>query len=152
MKYIIFIYLDTILEAFMKKILSLSLAVSLLSACSSQFVGNTTLRDTHNNLIEQKVIPNETTKQQIRDMFGEPTKTETRTYDLSEIWTYEAYNENKNYLPTAMFPVTLPLSILFGRDFMSPSVTKENQKQLRIQFENNKVTKFSTAVDNKNWY
>ncbi|OAQ14188.1 hypothetical protein F480_07295 [Bibersteinia trehalosi Y31] len=136
----------------MNKLLSLALSVSLLSACSSQFVGNTSLRDTHNSIIDQKIIPNETTKQQVREMFGEPTKTETRPYDLSEIWTYDAYDEHTNYVPTALFPITLPLSIVFGHNLMRPTVKKENQKQLRIQFENNKATKFSTAVDNKNWY
>lgn len=51
-----------------------------------------------------------------------------------------------------MFPITLPLSIVFGQNVMAPITKKENHRQLRVKIENNKVIKVSTAIETKNWY
>lgn len=136
----------------MKKLIVALTSLAVLSACTVKPVGNTKLRDLSNSAIEQKIIPNVTTKQEVREMFGEPNKTNLAQYDLSEMWFYEYYNDNLNYTPTVMFPITLPLSILFGHNFLGPISKKENHKQLRVKIENNTVTKVSTAIDSQKWY
>lgn len=136
----------------MKKVIATLTSIMVLSACTVNPVGNTKLKETTNVAIESKIIPNVTTKQEVREMFGEPNKIDLEQYNLSETWFYEYYDEHKNYTPTAMFPVTLPLSIVFGHNFVKPTVKKENHRQLRVIIENGKVTKISTAVDTKNWY
>lgn len=138
----------------MKKLCAVITSIVLLSACSVTQEGSSKLREQSLTSIENKIIANVTTKNEVREFMGEPTKITQQQHDLNEIWFYESYDEHKNYTPTALFPITLPLSIVFGHNFVSPSVEKKNKKQLRVKIDTgtNKVTNVSTAVTQNAWY
>ena len=129
----------------MKKLYAVITSIALLSACSVTQEGSSKLREQSLNV---------TTKNEVREFMGEPTKITQQQGDLSEIWFYESYEKHTNYTPLAMFPITLPLSIVFGHNFMDPIVEKKNEKQLRVKVDTgtNKVTNVSTAVTQKEWY
>ncbi|OOH90901.1 hypothetical protein BMT54_03640 [Pasteurellaceae bacterium 15-036681] len=137
----------------MKKVITCTLIATLLSACSVTHQGSMKLKEQSLTSIESKIIPNQTTKTDMRELLGEPTKI-TQHSNLDEIWFYNSYDEHKNYTPTVMFPVTLPLSIVFGVNMLKPITTKENEKQLRVKIDTstNKVTNVSTAITNNDWY
>ncbi|OOF78061.1 hypothetical protein BKG96_06845 [Rodentibacter caecimuris] len=137
----------------MKRLCTIIVSLTLLSACSTTLEGSSKLREQSLTSIENKIIANVTTKNEVREFMGEPTQIQQQ-HDLSEIWYYESYEKHSNYTPVALFPITLPLSIVFGHNFMKPSVEKKNEKQLRIKINTgtNKVTNVSTAVTNKSWY
>ena len=138
----------------MKKLYAVITSIALLSACSVTQEGSSKLREQSLNSIENKILANVTTKNEVREFMGEPTKITQQQGDLSEIWFYESYEKHTNYAPLAMFPITLPLSIVFGHNFMDPIVEKKNEKQLRVKVDTgtNKVTNVSTAVTQKEWY
>ncbi|AOF53736.1 hypothetical protein BKG91_03275 [Rodentibacter caecimuris] len=137
----------------MKKLCTIILSLTLLSACSTTLEGSSKLREQNLTSIENKIIANVTTKNEVREFMGEPTQIHQQS-NLDEIWYYESYEKHSNYTPVALFPITLPLSIVFGHNFMKPSVEKKNEKQLRVKIDTgtNKVTNVSTAVTNKSWY
>jgi hypothetical protein len=138
----------------MKKLYAVITSIALLSACSVTQEGSSKLREQSLNSIENKIIANVTTKNEVREFMGEPTKITQQQDDLSEIWFYESYDKHKNYTPTVLFPITLPLSIIFGHNFMDAHVEKKNEKQLRVKIDTgtNKVTNVSTAVTHNAWY
>ena len=136
-----------------KTILSLILALTTVG-CSVTQEGSTKLREQTLTSIESKIIANKTTKNQVREIMGEPTKI-TQQSDLSEIWFYESYDKHMNYTPVAMFPITLPLAIVFGSGkLVSPIQENKNVKHLRVKIDTrtNMVTNVSTAVTHNNWY
>ena len=138
----------------MKKLCIIIASAALLSACSVTQEGSSKLREQSLTSIENKIIANVTTKNQVREFMGEPIKITQQQHDLSEIWYYESYDKHTNYTPVALFPVTLPLSIVFGKNFMDPIREKKNEKQLRIKIDTgtNKVTNVSTAVTQNAWF
>lgn len=138
----------------MKRLCAVMTSIALLSACSVTQEGSSKLREQSLNSIENKIVANMTTKNQVREFMGEPTKITQERGIENEIWFYESYEKHTNYTPTFMFPITLPLSIVFGHNFMGPIVQKKNEKQLRVKFDTstNKVTNVSTAVTQKDWY
>lgn len=82
-------------------ILSASLisALLLLQGCASH--GNERLRAESETSVQQKIIQNKTTKQDIKDMFGSPLTTSFTGTGL-EIWKYELSNVSAdaiNYIP-----------------------------------------------------
>ncbi|EEF16005.1 hypothetical protein AM202_0230 [Actinobacillus minor 202] len=136
-----------------KTILCLTLALTTVG-CSVTHEGSTKLREQTLTSIESKIIANKTTKNQVREIMGEPTKI-TQQSDLSEIWFYESYDKHMNYTPVAMFPITLPLAIVFGSGkLVSPIQENKNVKHLRVKIDTgtNMVTNVSTAVTHNNWY
>lgn len=137
----------------MKKYIALAISLSLLSACTVNPIGNTKLREQTLTSIENKIIQNKTTKQEVRELMGEPSDIKLNEWNLEEIWYYESYDEHINYTPTVMLPITLPLSILLGGNLVKPITKKENEKQLRVKIDTstNKVTNVSTATLSKKW-
>ena len=136
-----------------KTILCLTLALTTVG-CSVTHEGSTKLREQTLTSIESKIIANKTTKNQVREIMGEPTKI-TQHSDLSEIWFYESYDKHMNYTPVAMFPITLPLAIVFGSGkLVSPIQENKNVKHLRVRIDTgtNMVTNVSTAVTKNDWY
>jgi len=138
----------------MKKLYAVITSIALLSACSVTQEGSSKLREQSLSSIENKIVANITTKNQVREFMGEPTKITQDGSLNNEIWFYESYEKHTNYTPVAMLPITLPLSIIFGHNLMAPIVEKKNEKQLRVKVDTgtNKVTNVSTAVTKKDWY
>ncbi|WP_165827753.1 hypothetical protein [Glaesserella australis] len=125
-----------------------------MTACTVNHEGSTKLREQTLTSIESKIIANKTTKNQVRELMGEPTKI-TLEGNLNELWFYESYDKHMNYTPTVMLPITLPLAIVFGSGkLVEPIKEKKNVKHLRVRIDTstNMVTNVSTAVTEKDWY
>lgn len=54
----------------MKKCIVTLISLAVLTACTVNPVGNIKLKETNHSVIESKIIPNITTKQEVRAMFG----------------------------------------------------------------------------------
>ncbi|AUI65931.1 hypothetical protein [Glaesserella sp. 15-184] len=138
----------------MKKTLLCLTLVLTMTACTVNHEGSTKLREQTLTSIESKIIANKTTKNQVRELMGEPTKI-TLEGNLNELWFYESYDKHMNYTPTVMLPITLPLAIVFGSGkLVEPIKEKKNVKHLRVRIDTstNMVTNVSTAVTEKDWY
>ena len=105
--------------------------LAVLAGCAA--VGNEPLRTETEASVAQKIIKGETTKDQVRVMFGSPVKTSFTDGGL-EIWTYEFVNVSADAVNF------IPVVNLFGS---SASGTK---KELVVLFdENDRVRRFSMS-------
>lgn len=115
----------------MKKLAVLA-AVLVLAGCAG--AGNESLRSETESTVSTKVVEGKTTKDEIRNMFGSPQKTEFTDGGL-EIWRYEfakMHGDAVNFIPVVN---------LFGS---SASGTK---KELVVMFDSNNVVKrYSMSV------
>lgn len=115
----------------MKKLAVLA-AVLVLAGCAG--AGNESLRSETESTVSTKVVEGKTTKDEIRNMFGSPQKTEFTDGGL-EIWRYEfakMHRDAVNFIPVVN---------LFGS---SASGTK---KELVVMFDSNNVVKrYSMSV------
>lgn len=111
-------------------------ALLFLQGCASH--GNERLRTENETSVQQKIIQNKTTKQDIKGMFGSPLTTSFTGNGL-EIWRYELANVSAdavNYIPIVN---------LFGS---SASGTK---KELVVLFnDNNTVKKYTMSESDVN--
>ncbi|NVN37848.1 hypothetical protein HUK81_13015 [Komagataeibacter swingsii] len=74
-------------------------AVLLVSGCES--AGNTSIRHETSETIDQKIHDNQTTKAQVRSMFGDPLST-SFTDSGHEIWKYDfttSHANGTNFIP-----------------------------------------------------
>ena len=106
-------------------ILGLALALALCGCMSS---GNDTLRKETELSVSKKMVEGQTTKAEVRGMFGSPLKT-TFTDGGLEIWTFELSKVSADAVSY------IPLVGLFGG---SASGTK---KELVVLFDDNGVVK-----------
>lgn len=72
----------------MNRILTLCTCATLLLAAGCASVGNATLGKESEHSIQTKIIEGQTTKAEVRRMFGSPLKT-TFTDSGQEVWNYE---------------------------------------------------------------
>ncbi|MCG4260733.1 hypothetical protein K6W36_09055 [Acetobacter senegalensis] len=114
----------------MKRFIGISLisALVILPSCSSS--GNQRVAKETEASVSQKIIDGQTTKQQIKEYYGDPESVEFKTKD-QEVWTYEF---SKTKIP--MF-VSTPFQ----------QVYRTNKKTITIYFEKNIVVNhaFSSA-------
>jgi outer membrane protein assembly factor BamE (lipoprotein component of BamABCDE complex) len=115
----------------MKKLGVVAMAL-VLAGCAG--VGNDSLRTESEATVSTKIVEGQTTKDQIRTMFGSPARTDF-TEDGQEIWRYEftkVSGDAVNYLPVVN---------LFGS---SASGTK---KELVVMFDTSNIVKrYSMSV------
>lgn len=118
----------------MKRFIGIGLisALVILSGCSSS--GNERVEKETASTVSQKIIDGQTTKEQIKQYYGDPDNVEFKTKD-QEVWTYEF---SKTRMP--MF-VSTPFQ----------QVYKTNKKTITIYFEKNIVVNhaFSSANSEK---
>ena len=115
----------------MKKLAVLA-TVLVLAGCAG--AGNESLRSETESTVSTKVVEGKTTKDEIRNMFGSPQKTEFTDGGL-EIWRYEfakMHGDAVNFIPVVN---------LFGS---SASGTK---KELVVMFDSNNVVKRYSMSD-----
>lgn len=115
----------------MKKI-ALCAVILALAGCAG--TGNDSLRSETEESVSTKVVEGKTTKDQVREMFGSPAKTEFTDGGL-EIWRYEfakMHGDAVNYIPVVN---------LFG------SSASGKKKELVVMFDQKNVVKrYSMSV------
>lgn len=119
----------------MKKIVlatAVAVSVVLMSGCAG--VGNDSLRSETEATVATKIVQGKTTKDQVREMFGSPMKTEFTDGGL-EIWHYEL---TKLHADAVNF---IPVVNLFG------SSESGNKKELVVLFDTNNVVKRYSMSD-----
>jgi outer membrane protein assembly factor BamE (lipoprotein component of BamABCDE complex) len=103
-----------------------------MSGCAG--VGNDSLRSETEATVATKIVQGKTTKDQVREMFGSPMKTEFTDGGL-EIWHYEL---TKLHADAVNF---IPVVNLFG------SIESGNKKELVVLFDTNNVVKRYSMSD-----
>ncbi|QMI49735.1 outer membrane protein assembly factor BamE [Burkholderia sp. MBR-1] len=99
---------------------AIMLAVGTLAGCAS--AGNTQLKETTRESLDQKLIQGKTTKQDVRDAFGDPSAV-GYTDGGREVWTYVYAHAT----PTAVSYVPIVNLFSHGADV--------DKKQLVIMFD-----------------
>ena len=110
----------------MKKIIVLFCALFLVAGCAS--TGNKVLKDETASGVAQKIIKGQTTKDQVRAIYGDPMST-SFTDSGKEIWRYEFV---KTHAKATNF---IPLVSMFN------SGAKGTKKELVVMFDDNGVVK-----------
>ena len=113
----------------MNKILSAFLVISTLSFVGCTSTGNQQIKNETNVTLDKKIIRNQTTKSEIKKLFGSPTN--VRSSNGKEIWQYDFQLISKsavNYIP--------------GIKLLGTSSTETN-KVMIINFDGNIVVDYS---------
>ncbi|RQS65139.1 outer membrane protein assembly factor BamE [Burkholderia sp. Bp8963] len=109
--------------------LAIVLAVGALVGCAS--TGNTQLKETTRESLDQKLVQGKTTKQEVRDAFGDPSAV-GYTDGGREVWTYVYAHST----PTVASYVPIVSLFSHGADV--------NKKQLVLMFDTDGILqKFS---------
>lgn len=113
-----------------KNILYISLVILfitlVLQGCTT--AGSTQLNSIEKKELQQRIVKNKSSMQDVLDLIGEPTSTKTTVQD-KEVWTY-SFSSSRESIPSY-----IPLI----NDF-SKGVTNKSKK-LIIYFNNNKIVK-----------
>lgn len=113
----------------MKKILVVGgIVVSSILATGCASVGNESLRKESEASVGQKIVQGKTTKNEIRGMFGSPTKT-TFTDGGLEIWNYDFSNVSADAISY------VPIVNLFGAS------ASGKKKELVVMYDQADVVK-----------
>lgn len=110
----------------MKKGLILFCALFLIAGCAS--TGNKVLKKETSSTVSAKITKGETTKEQVRAMYGDPMTT-SFTDSGKEIWKYEF---TKTHVKATNF---IPFVSMFN------SGAKGTKKELVIMFDDNSIVK-----------
>lgn len=78
-----------------------------LAGCSTY--GNSTLKNETQASVSQKIQKGVTTKEQVRSLYGDPSKV-TFTDSGNEVWTYSMYQNNFSFLSILPVPGTSTLA------------------------------------------
>jgi len=108
------------------KITSMLLIIFVLTGCTT--TGSTELGSIQKTHLNDKIIKNESTMQDIEQMLGNPTSTKTNSNN-KEIWTYDFSSSRKT------LPSYIPLIKEFSRGITNKS------KKLIIYFNKNQIVK-----------
>ncbi|CAB3802317.1 hypothetical protein [Pararobbsia alpina] len=115
----------------MKKIAVFAM-VLVLAGCAG--VGNESLRSESEATVSTKIVEGKTTKDQVKELFGSPTKTEFTDGGL-EIWRYEFSKVSADAVDF------IPIVNLFG------SSASGKKKELVVMFDSSNVVKrYSMSV------
>lgn len=113
----------------MKKLLAVGgIVVSSMLATGCASVGNESLRKESESSVAQKIVQGKTTKNEIRGMFGSPTKT-TFTDGGLEIWNYDFSNVSADAISY------VPIVNLFGAS------ASGKKKELVVMYDQADVVK-----------
>jgi outer membrane protein assembly factor BamE (lipoprotein component of BamABCDE complex) len=102
--------------------------IALLALAGCAGVGNDSLRTESEATVSTKIAEGKTTKDQVRDMFGSPSKTEFTDAGL-EVWHYEFAKMHADGVDF------IPVVNLFG------SSHSGQKKELVVLFDTNNVVK-----------
>ncbi len=111
------------------------LAIFLISGCSTS--GNQQIKNETAQSLQSKIIKNKTTKNELLAKLGEPD-TRTTLDNGNEQWRYFMYNNQFN--ASTFIPV---FGLLTGG-------SQTQSKTLDIEFNGQKVTKWTFSSDNNN--
>lgn len=118
----------------MKKVVLLAVIgmAAVLTGCAG--TGNDSLRAESESSVSSKIIEGKTTKDQVRQLFGSPEKTEFTDGGM-EVWRYEFAKMHSNAVDF------IPVVNLFG------SVQSGKKKELVVMFDQSNVVKrYSMSV------
>lgn len=110
----------------MKKIVGLIVTILILAGCAS--AGNQTLKAESEGSVSEKLKEGQTTKQEVRNLFGSPSTTDFTDGGL-EVWKYELVDVSADAVSY------IPIVNLFGS---SASGTK---KELVVLFDSEDIIK-----------
>ncbi|AXW94632.1 hypothetical protein [Cronobacter sakazakii] len=116
-------------------VISFFFAISLISGCSTS--GNQKIKNETAQSLQSKIIKNKTTKTELLTKLGEPD-TRTTLDDGNEQWRYFMYNNQFN--ATTFIPV---VGLFTGG-------SQTQSKTLEIEFNGEKVSKWTFSTDNNN--
>lgn len=111
-------------------IISILFGLSVVSGCAN--VGNASLEDLTEAEASEKIVKGETTKEQVRSMFGSPYET-TFTDGGLEIWRYQ-YDDTSAFTPETVGSAVLT----FG---LAGSKARGTRNELVVLFDSNNIVK-----------